>query len=269
MKARRFFALLLLCALALSSSAYADVAYMPRDDFYDAHTDECVYENKYYLVNSPEGSLVAYSSPTGSAKQSLANGLEFYVSYTWEGEGLTWGCIEYNPETLEPAFWQDSESAWVDMSSMTPRYDSEAFMNDHSDEIVQKSFSLTAEAGEKVLFYRYPGSGIVEQEFVYDGGSFTFDFMSSYTDAEGREWGYIGYQMGIRNVWICVDEPYNPLPAGAEFREPEIYSAASPEVMAETLSEAQGIPDAVVILAVGVLVIAAAIVVYIIIRKRR
>lgn len=269
MKSARKPVLFLIFALMLSICAYADVAYMPRDDFYNAHMDECSYENSYYICNSPEGSLAAYSSPTGSVKLSLPNGLEFYVSYTWEGEGITWGCIEYNPETMEPALWQDSESAWVDMSLMTARYGSESFMNDHSDEIVQKSFSFTAEAGEKVLFYRYPGSGIVEQEFGYDDGSFTFDFSSSYTDALGREWGYIGYHMGIRNVWVCVDEPSEPLPPGAEFKEPEIYPAASPEVMAETLSKAQGLPDAVIILASAVLIIVIAICAYIIIRKRR
>ena len=55
----------------------------------------------------------------------------------------------------------------------------------------------------------------------------------------------------------------------AEFKEPEIYPAASPEVMEDTLEEAQSLPSVTVILVIGVLVIAVAICAYIIIRKRR
>ena len=38
----------------------------------------------------------------------------------------------------------------------------------------------------------------------------TFDYGSTFTDEEGHQWGNVGYYMGNRDFWVCVDEPQNP-----------------------------------------------------------
>jgi hypothetical protein len=31
----------------------------------------------------------------------------------------------------------------------------------------------------------------------------------AYEDAQGREWGFVPYLYGSRNIWVCLDEPLN------------------------------------------------------------
>lgn len=268
MKIKRTLAIILLFALCLGTCTYADIAYLPLDNFIEEHLDECQYENRYYFANSTEGCVTAYSTPTGSAKDVIPNGLEFYVSYTWADGEKNWGCIEYEPGSFEDR-GLNCESGWVDMSSMTPRYDSEAFMEDHSSEIRDENIELSIEPQRSFYGYRYPGSGIVEFEFDNSGDTMLISISKSYTDAEGRNWGYIGYHHGIRNIWVCIDDPYSKLPAGAEFTEPEIYPAAGTEIIEDSLREAQGIEAYSTVIAIAVVIMAAAIYAYILIKKRR
>ncbi|MBQ8264594.1 MAG: hypothetical protein IJY96_07470 [Oscillospiraceae bacterium] len=265
MKIRRILVLFMMFALALSFAAFADVAYEPRDNFYDKHRSECEYENRTWITNGAEGYVVGYSSPTGSASEVFPNGREYYVSYTWlDGEAL-WGCIEYDPASLESA-WRDAESAWVDMSAMVPRYDSRAFMEEHADELLDEERILVPEPDAEVQAYLYPGSGIVVT--ALPSGS-DIRLGNIYTDAEGREWGRIGYHYGIRDVWVCIDDASAALPAGDEFTEREIIPAADDSAMKKALNESSGLSANVLVGAVGAVVIAGAIIAYIIIRKRR
>lgn len=262
-------ALVFVLCLGLCPAVFADVAYMPTDDFYADHSRECEYENRYYYTNSPEGFVLGYSSPTGSARLSFPNGLEYYVSYTWSDGERLWGCIEYDPETMETVRWEDGESAWVDMAAMTPRYDSKAFMEDHAGELRREQRSLSAEPGSAVLAYRYPGSGIVADTIPVVGDGAALNFETLYVDAQGRDWGYVVYHFGIRDVWVCLSEPYTQLPAGEEFTEPELYPAAGDELLEESLSEAQGLGTYSALIAVALVIMASALAAYIIVKRRR
>lgn len=271
MKIRRICVLFMLFALALSFAAFADVAYEPyNDDFYEKHRDECEYENRVWIVNGSDGHVVGCTSPTGSASQVFPNGREYYVSYTWDDGSTVWGCIEYDPASLESA-WRDAESAWVDMSSMVPRYDSEAFMDDHAAQLQDTERIMKVGLDDKIIAYRYPGSGIVTDTLENWGGDVGQSLVlgSIYTDAEGREWGRVGYYYGIRDVWVCISEPFAELPAGAEYTEREIIPASDEPAMDAALREASGMGGYALAGALGVAVIAAAVIAYIVIRKRK
>ncbi len=273
MKTRMAFALFVVFALLLSLSTFADVAYTPRDDFYEEHYRGCVGLELYHFTNGAEGYVVAYSSPTGDPEVVIPNGREYFVSVIWtsDEDGKTWGCIEYDPDTLEISYaFQGGESAWVDMSSMYRRYDSVMFMTEHESELQHSHYNIYVEEGRELLAYRYPGSGIIEYRFPYiEDIENTMSTEYLYTDTEGREWGYVGYHYGRVNAWICISEPYTELPAGAEYREPELIPAASESEMEAALDEVSGVSAQLIVGTVGVIAIAAAIVIYTVLKKRK
>ena len=39
--------------------------------------------------------------------------------------------------------------------------------------------------------------------------SFSGVFSTLYTDGNGLRWGYVGYYMGRRDSWVCLDDPMN------------------------------------------------------------
>lgn len=272
MKASRLFALFIIFALALSTGAFADIAYEPfGDDFYSEHYDECEHHDHWYHINGTEGYVTVYSSPTGSAVLNIPNGKEFRVGALWSkgSDGKTWACIEYFPDTLENG-WGECDSGWVDMGALVPRYGSQEFMIEHEDELQHSLYNIFIEEGKEVIAYRYPGSGIIEYRFPFTediDNAISTEYL--YTDTEGREWGYVGYHYGRVNAWICISDPYTELPAGAEYRAPELIPAADEATMASALKEASGLSTQLVAGAVGVVVIAAAIIVYIVLKKRR
>lgn len=254
-------------AAALCIGAAADIAYEPSDNFYEAHHDECQYESRIYFSNGPEGYVIAYTSPQGRAAAVLPNGNWYNVSWTYGDGGERWGCIEYDPNTLEN--WGD-KSAWVKMDKMTADYDSDCFFEDHRDEISAGDDSLSFTAGQTVYGWKYPGSGIVR--FTLDGNSVrgSLGFSDTYTDSSGREWGYIGYYHGYRNFWVCLSEPFNgELAADENYVTPDLVPTASQARMNAALKEAGAGNYRIAAGAVGIAAIAAAVLVYTLLKKRQ
>lgn len=266
MKFCAFLAFVLLFALLLGTAAYADVAYEPDDNFYERHWDECKYENRIYITNGAEGCTVVYSSPTGSAAAVIPNGSSFYVSYTWDGD---WGCIEYDPDTLQAAYGESS--GWVLMADMCPEYDSTSFRQEHADRISSESFTLMLPAGAEYIGYKYPGSGLVSTTLgSFSGDDYTTIYVDSvYTDADGGRWGYVGYFFGHRDFWINLDNPDIQLGPGPEFREPELIPAADEETMQAVLGSASPFSPYIIAGAVGAALIALAICAFILLKKKK
>ncbi len=258
-------------SLLLSLSVFADIAYEPfGDEFYSMHYDECEHHDHWYHINGAEGYVTVYSSPTGNPVVNIPNGREFRVGALWSkgSDGKTWACIEYFPDTLEHG-WGDCESGWVDMSELVPRYGSREFMIEHEDELQHGLYQLDISEGMEVIAYRYPGSGIIVERFSYYkdwSNSLSLDYI--YTDSEGRDWGHVNYYYATRSVWVCISDPCTELPAGTECREPELIPAASDRDMQAALGEVSGISTQLIVGAVGIVVIAIAIVAYIVIKKR-
>lgn len=272
MKKYMCFLLALLLTLTLAMPALADIAYEPRDDFYQKHRKDCDYENRVYYTNGAEGYVTVHSSPTGGAKTAIANGISFYVSYTYD-DGR-WGCIEYDPDTRLAAGSRNSDSGWVKLEEMVCDYDNRAFMADHADELVNAERSLlpTPTEGEAVYAYKYPGSGIVRTtlDMAVVGGH-EIPFSTVFTDPAGREWGYCGYHYGIRELWVCLDDPCNDaLEADENFVDPlaKMTPAADPSTV-EAAARAAGLPGAYLIAGIGGVVVIAAAILAAVIRKKK
>ena len=207
---KRFFTLLLACLLlgALAAPALADVAYMPRDNFYEKHYQECSYLSRWYWTNGPEGYVLAHKTPGSAEATPLPNGGLYYISYLYNDR---WGVVEFDKDTLEHRSSAGNASGWVDIYEMVADYDNEAFEADHRAELNSSAQAeLKLEFDDVAYGYKYPGSGIVTKEF--SGQTYWRDpFLLSplFTDPAGRTWGYVGYNYGRHNCWICIDDPFN------------------------------------------------------------
>ena len=196
--------LALLFALALPAAA--DVAYMPQDDFYEKHWQDCQYVNRWFYANGADGYVLAYVTPEIDAATPLPNGMKYYISSVYKGE---WGVLEYDPDTLENDLGNGSVSGWVKMSDMVADYDTDAFTADHAAELLYESAELLLAEDEVAYGYKYPGSGVSVRDF--SGKFFSEPFLLSplFTDPAGRTWGFIGYYYGHQDCWICIDDPFN------------------------------------------------------------
>jgi len=73
-----------------------------------------------------------------------------------------------------------------------------------------ESATLELEEDQSVYLYKYPGSGEVRLEVQSDWFREASDLFSAlFTDPAGRSWGYCSYHYGFRDFWICLDDPHN------------------------------------------------------------
>jgi hypothetical protein len=85
-----------------------------------------------------------------------------------------------------------------------------------------------------VYLWNYPGS---EDSVIYTvDGEYPPEYEEIFTDDAGRNWGYIGYDRGIRNVWVCLDDPT------ADYRT--LYAEAEPQQVTHPVKDpAAAAPD--------------------------
>lgn len=262
---------LFICAIAavgLTLGAAADVLFEPEDSFYQSHVDECSYYGRHYIINGERGCAAVYSSPKAkNADAVLPNGSDFYVEWVYNGE---WAYVQYDARTLAESW--NGKSGWLRMSDMTPAYDSEAFCADHESEIYDGERTLHVEENGEMRLWTYPGSGESMGIAVnYGGKADDVGFAEYFTDPEEREWGYLSYYYGRANAWVCLDDPENAeLQPDGNRRERDIVPAASQEEMKAVLREVTGAgPGTAAICAAGVVVIAGAILIYFVGKKRK
>ena len=262
---------LFLCAIAavsLALGAAADVLFEPEDSFYASHSDECSYYGRNYIINGESGYAAVYSSPKArGADAVLPNGNSFYVEWVYQDE---WAYVQYDAQTLAESW--NGKSGWLRLADMTPAYDSEAFCADHESELYDSERTLHVEEDGEMRLWTYPGSGESAGLAVnYGGGADDVAFAQYFTDPEGREWGYLGYYYGRANAWVCLDDPENSaLEPDENRRERDIVPAATQQELANALREVRGFaPGAAAVCAAGVVVIAGAILIYAVAKKRK
>ena len=201
------FALLLLAP----SLALADVIVEPENSFYRTHQSECQHrEGRTYLANGPEGTLALYTAPNGTVSKTLQNGAALYCQWTYtDGQGVVWG-------------FSDDHEAWAPLGYTLVQYDHISFEEEHSDTIVSAT-DMTEKEYATVFLYEYPGaSDPIRLDAV------RLAAQKSYTDEQGRLWGFVSYIYGIRNRWFCLDDPDNEALAGQK-KDAQPSSFASPE----------------------------------------
>jgi hypothetical protein len=110
------------------------------------------------------------------------------------------------------------------MNELLVLYDHVAF----DDEYSASFYTYTGDYDEikaagSVILWQWPGSGIALWTTDYlDTVNFSVSY--AYMDEQGREWGFIGYLYGHRNIWVCLSDPlnsnipiFNPTPEPAEW----------------------------------------------------
>lgn len=193
--------LMLSTALALAGTAAADVIWEPQDDFYSKHREECEYVGRIYQTAGAGESVTLWDSPEAKrAFGTAANAQQGMVQFVWRGE-MEWGYVYGLGE-------DGSEAGWVPMDELSLVYDSRQFEEDHAQEITVGD-PAPADFSACVL-YSYP-NGPVKGELAEHEGYMPFEqvFTQTYRDEAGKNWGYVGYYMGHRRAWVCLDDPMN------------------------------------------------------------
>ncbi|MFI3168083.1 MAG: hypothetical protein R3Y32_08225 [Bacillota bacterium] len=192
---KKILTLIFVFVVSLSSfatTASADVIPMLPGDFYMEYSKELNYINRDYITDGASGSVAVYISPLDySIEETLQNGEQINIDYTYEKDGELWG---------------GNSKGWVLMDNLALIYDSTQFFSDHSDEFTE----YTGEIFEipTALLYSYPNSGTCFEHPEYpDYLLFTQSVSYVYTDENGNDWGLITYYRGFRNYWICLSNP--------------------------------------------------------------
>ena len=216
--------LALVLVLALAPAASADVIVEPQDSFYWEHRGECAYIARDYYADGPENVAVVYRSPESAAvAERVKNGDVLWISYLYEDEnGVAWGFYEN---------YEENWSGWVPMDYLLLKYDSRCFREEFADRIAAKSGILEASGGE-VRFWNYPGSE--DAVAIAVEGDYLPEYEAVFTDDAGREWGYIGYYMGIRDCWVCLSSPT------ADYRT--LYAEHEPQQVTHPVKDAAAEP---------------------------
>lgn len=258
---RKLLALLtvLLLLVTMVTPAFADVLWMPRGN---ASFEYDAVLNRAFLTNGGDGYVTVYTAPNSMSKvANLANGTRFYVVYTREEkDGSLWG-LGYEAGA-------DGAEGWVPLADMALIYDHVSFEEDHGAEF--ESYDGFADGLTEACTYSYPG-GKYEMTVEKWGGD---DFILSdcfdivYTDANGLRWSYVGYYFGVKNFWVCLDDPMNEN-LGVETTQTvfQVRGEGTPVVPpAANVPQTGGFPVWTVPV---VLVIVVALVTAVIVRKRK
>lgn len=192
---------ILILVLVFSTVATADVLPWPENDYFIDNEEDMELITGGYMVNCSGNKQKFYSAPGKlTAVFTVPRGEIIYPSYRCTKDGEEWCIVES---------WGNnySYSGWCPMEALLPLYNSNYFTEEHADEIGE-GFTEEYKEGTVLYFYSYPGSGISPAPAtVFDQEPVEFE--RSYTDSEGRKWGYVSYWYGIRDCWLCADDPTN------------------------------------------------------------
>lgn len=238
--------MVLLCCLALVNiPVRADVIWEPVNDFYEAHSDECEYINRYYIINGYDGQTDAYESPVSDRKvTTLSNGqgVWIYFSYT-DKKGNKWG------------LYDDANGGvgWIPMAYMYPKYDGISFSEDYKDKIINETGDITAlNSGDSIFVWPYPGAKRPDSLTVQEN---PVSYDSVFTDEEGGRWLHVSYYYGQRAFWVYEVDPYH---ANVPIREIDQTIPTPPKSIDR---EGSGVSTGLIIgLVLGVIVLTAVLI---------
>ena len=237
----------------------ADVVWEPEDDFYKTHADECQYVRARDLIaNGPGGRVTIWESPVSDREVGeIKNGSKVGAEYTYEDKrGYTWGIV----------YMAGGKTGWVPMDYLVKEPGLKNFTLKHSDEYQEYSGGfLPPEDVEIIYFWSYPGSGEIINKTVADHED-AISITSSYTDNEGRQWGYVTYFRAISG-WICLSDPSNnKIPVNEEDAADVVIPPEPTEIIAP---ESEGINVFIVVaVLVAAVVVGTVILVRVLFRKK-
>lgn len=260
-------------------TAYADAIWEPFGDFYMEHYNECRIVAETYLTNGQEGYVTVYEDPASFRVAAIIkNGKSLYVGCSWKDKkGHVWGGVDlwgFEPEEDE-SLEKDMRSGWVLMNDMAELYHEGDFQREHSSEFEEYGGELDDYKIQNTMYmWTYPGSGSISGEisnYFSEGDVPDYEFL--YTDADGYRWTRINYYYGIRNCWICIDEPENKdLTVSYEpgIISQKLYPAKTPGPEAGThlIHTSKGIMT-IAIVSVAAVVVLTAVLIAVIFRKKK
>lgn len=229
---KRIFSMILalVLLLALVPAVSADVIVEPQDSFYWEHRGECVSVDRPYYADGPENVAVVYRSPESAAVvERVKNGEVLWIGYIYEdADGYSWGLCEYYSE-------EEQWVGWIPMDYLLLKYDSQCFREEFAHRITEVSGQMEAPTDGRIHFWDYPGSDLLWAHMAVEP-DYLPEYQAVFTDDAGRKWGYVGYHMGIRNVWVCLDNPT------ADYRT--LYAEAEPQQVTHPVKDpAAAVPD--------------------------
>jgi len=100
-------------------------------------------------------------------------------------------------------------SGWIKLDQMLVMYDYVAFEEDHRDEFYPYDGDFTQiKEARSAIAWAWPGSDAHIWTYE-DLETENFRVSYAYKDNEGREWGFVTYLYGGRNIWVCLSDPLN------------------------------------------------------------
>lgn len=214
---KRIICLFLALWLMLAAAPAAFATELPDDPFFWQYRGECQFNGRTYEAAGPDNVAEIYRSPVSNAVVTrVRNGLEIRISYTWlDANGFLWGYAE-------------DDGGWVPMDYLLLLYDHRCFLEEFPDRITDRSGSL--ELGE-VRLWAYPGSERSELLEAEEAVEYTLAF----TDDADREWVFVPYLMGVRDTWVCLDDP------GADYRT--LYATTGPQQVTHPVKQETELPE--------------------------
>ena len=215
MMAKKILALFMavLMALSLTATALADVVWEPRNSFYETHHSQCTYLGRSYYANGPDGFVTLWDAPGGSTVAAqYENGTALSVYWTYKN----WGCI-----TVWEGKNREEVSGWVPMEQLYLIYDHISFEEEYGAYFKPYDGQFDGSGlkdGDEIWIWEHPLSygpkdtlkigpdwDFLEQLQGSTGSPSAFS--QTYTDPNGRIWGYVGYLYGYRSFWVLLENP--------------------------------------------------------------
>jgi hypothetical protein len=171
-------------------------------------------------VNGNGDSVSVQKEPDGREIAEIKNGEIIYVEYSCFYDGDYWGIGFFNPPDRR------GDYGWVKMDQLLVIYDFISFDEEHFKEFYTYNgdYDEIKKVGAAIA-WTWPGSGTT---FWTIENLDTENLLVSYAylDKDGREWGFVNYLYGSRNIWICLSEPLNrDIPAFNPIPEPILWES--------------------------------------------
>ena len=197
---KRLSFILAVFVLLFSVPAYADIIYEPNDDFYQQHIDECetTYYWKTYKVISDSSGSVVRSPEDDTVLREYQPGEFFSTNTSYQSGDTIWYYI--------PNFDHSDKAGWISNAGIEQVYDTDCFTEDHISEL-QGTVKLDIKGLKEITFCAYPRGHQIETRILQNLTDEVLECGKSYTDREGKVWGYCGYFYGSVNGWVCLDDP--------------------------------------------------------------
>lgn len=177
-----------------------------NNDFFNLHSDECVYDGREYRLNDPAGYLTVWDAPGGKAQHYLFNeqSMIVFALYT-DPTGSQWAQLRYSEPLRGFALSGVDEQyiGWASFSSFYRQPDVIDFLALYADSFVERPLRLRLTDYPDTTVWVHPGAerncGYLRW-FISDEDAL-LSFPSWWKDSEGKRWALWG------NHFVCLDDP--------------------------------------------------------------